>query len=265
MPISLLYHDVVLPGLADSTGFPGVGAARYKITPAEFREHLSAIGREVSRPPALAPDAAAGDWMLTFDDGGSSALSPIAELLEEAGWRGHFFVTTDFIDRPGFLTASEVRDLRRRGHVVGSHSCSHPGRMTMCSQEELRHEWQDSRDKLSKILEEPIVAGSVPSGFYCRAVGRAAAACGYKVLFNSQPTQAASVVDDCRLLGRYTIVRGTRPSQAAAMAAGRFFPRFRQTVSWDLKKVAKSVGGNWYEHVRHGILAASYHDRDAAH
>src|ERR1039458_5638385 len=32
-------------------------------------------------------------------------------LLEDRGWRGHFFITTDRIGTPGFLTESELRDL----------------------------------------------------------------------------------------------------------------------------------------------------------
>ena len=40
--------------------------------------------------------------LLTFDDGGKSAVR-IADLLEEQGWRGHFFITTAMIGEPGFV------------------------------------------------------------------------------------------------------------------------------------------------------------------
>jgi hypothetical protein len=257
MPISLLYHDVVPYGQADTIGFPGPGAARYKISPEEYDAHLEAIRRAVDEAPALAP-ALSGSWMITFDDGGSSAVSPIADGLETRGWHGHFFITTDFIDKPGFLDAARVRELRARGHLVGSHSCSHPARMTDCSPEQLRHEWQDSREKLQQLLGEAITVGSVPSGFYSRRIARAVAAAGYKCLFTSEPTQVAVTVDGCRIFGRYCIIRGDRPAHAAAIAAGHIFPRLRQTLTWDLKKVAKSVGGNWYQHLRRGLLSKAY-------
>src|SRR5947207_44718 len=138
MPISLLYHDVVAVGDSEASGFPGPGAARYKLAVEQFRAHLDAISQAVTAPPAI--DATAdGEWMLTFDDGGVSALHPTADLLEERGWRGHFFVTTDYIGRSGFLDAAQLRELCRRGHTIGSHSCSHPRQISACSAHELQH------------------------------------------------------------------------------------------------------------------------------
>ena len=75
-------------------------------------------------------------WLITFDDGGVSALQTTADLLEKYGWRGVFFVTTDRIGTPTFLNADHVRELHRRGHVIGSHSCSHPERMSCCGPEQ---------------------------------------------------------------------------------------------------------------------------------
>ena len=43
MPIAILYHDVVEPGGDDASGFPGPGAARYKLTRSEFAGHLEAL------------------------------------------------------------------------------------------------------------------------------------------------------------------------------------------------------------------------------
>ena len=42
----------------------------------------------------------------------------VADELEQMGWRGHFFITSDWIGRRGFLTAGQIRELRRRGHVA---------------------------------------------------------------------------------------------------------------------------------------------------
>ena len=40
---SLMYHDVVEPGQADASGFPGGAAAHYKLDVAEFDTHLEAL------------------------------------------------------------------------------------------------------------------------------------------------------------------------------------------------------------------------------
>ena len=89
---------------------------------------------------------------------GKAAITEIAPRLEALGWCGHFFMTSGQIGAPGFLTASELRELHARGHVVGSHSHSHPVRMSACSVAELRREWTDSVGLLTDILGEPFFA-----------------------------------------------------------------------------------------------------------
>src|SRR5438876_831665 len=105
MAITLLYHDVVPPGQDDASGFPGAGAARYKLTAAEFVDHAAAIaraqaGRSLTAADLLGAPPGPADLLLTFDDGGVSAFTVIADVLERHGWRGHFFITTDYLDTP---------------------------------------------------------------------------------------------------------------------------------------------------------------------
>jgi peptidoglycan/xylan/chitin deacetylase (PgdA/CDA1 family) len=201
---------------------------------------------------AEAPDAPS--WMLTFDDGGVSALEPTADLLEEHSWRGLFFVTTERIGTPTFLSADAVRELHRRGHVIGSHSCSHPERMSCCGPEQLLDEWRRSRDELEEILGEPVCRASVPGGYYSRAVAEAAAAAGYTLLFNSEPTTGVVSVGGCRVVGRYTVYRGTSARAAARLLTGRL-ARWRQALLWNAKKVAKALGGRACLALRRGLLA----------
>jgi peptidoglycan/xylan/chitin deacetylase (PgdA/CDA1 family) len=266
VPLTLLYHDVVPREQSDASGFAGGGAARYKLTPAEFRKHLEAIKRVARTPPLLAEPGAlslerltsAPNWLLTFDDGGVTAYEPIADILEENGWRGHFLITVDYIGSPTFVSAEQIRALRRRGHMIGSHSCSHPERMSLCAPDQLLREWQRSRDVLSDMLGEPITVASVPGGFYSRAVAQAAAQAGLKVLFNSEPTPRPHTVDGCLVLGRYTIYRGMSADKAAALAAGKIWPRFQQTLLWNAKKVSKALGGRVYLYLRKRLLAHAY-------
>ena len=234
-----MYHDVVEPGQWDSSGFSGNAAALYKLERPEFEKHLDAI-----HSPAL----------LTFDDGGSSAHSIIAPLLERRGWRGYFFITTDRIDEPGFLTATQIADLGRRGHTIGSHSCSHPPRMSACPPDRMAAEWKDSVEKLQAILGAPVTTASVPGGYYSRAVAEAAAAAGLRTLFTSEPTTRAAEIGGCRILGRYFVQRGMRPEISGEFAALRRWPRYHQALVWKLKKVAKALGGEAYLSFRERAL-----------
>src|SRR5262249_61643505 len=75
---ALMYHDIV-DGDPDQSGFAGAGPAGYKLTTARFRAHLDAIGNALNDPPGVLDHLLAGRsetnaWMLTFDDGGATAL-----------------------------------------------------------------------------------------------------------------------------------------------------------------------------------------------
>lgn len=254
--LSLLYHDVVEGGNFDSSGRPGRGAATFKLEVEEFRRHLAAIAAATPTRPVTVLDLLDGPprpdvpLLVTFDDGGSSTYQPIADLLEGLGWRGHFFIITDSIGAPGFLSGRQIRELRQRGHVIGSHSRSHPTRMSSCSWERLLEEWAVSVGALSEILGEWVPVGSVPGGYYSRTVARAAARAGIRALFTSEPTTRGVRVDGCWVLGRYGMRRETPAHVPAALAAGRRLPRVRQRVFWEAKKIAKAVGGGFYLKMR---------------
>lgn len=260
MPIVLLYHDVTPAGQDDLSGFPGPGAARYKLPPKEFVAHLDAIQAAVHAPPvacAVHPHSPPSTWLLTFDDGGASSVHPIADRLEDRGWRGWFFITTNRLDTPGFLTRSQLRDLYRRGHVIGSHSVSHPLRMSHCPPEQQLIEWRDSRLELEAILGKSITAGSVPGGFFSRGVAQSAAEAGIKLLFTSEPMTSPQTMGECLVQGRFTVYRGMTSSAAAALLRSPW-PRWRQSAWWTTKKLAKSLGGETYIRVRERFWRHAY-------
>jgi peptidoglycan/xylan/chitin deacetylase (PgdA/CDA1 family) len=253
--VALMYHDVIPPGLDDSSGFPGGGSARYKLTPEEFDSHLRAIRRRIARRPsavdALASrDAAPGlPVLLTFDDGGASAEA-IADRLDALGWCGHFLVTTGYIDRPGFLSRGQIRTLRARGHIIGSHSRTHPLRMAHCSRARLRDEWTRSVATLSDMLGENVSVASVPGGDHSAAVADAAAEAGIRFLFTSRPTTRVRRRGQLQMIGRFAVRRSTCPRVAAAVAAGALTPRLRQLLWWDVKAIGKAFAGTAYRQLR---------------
>src|SRR2546426_8926548 len=261
MIISLLYHDVVEPGQFASSGFPDSDADIYKLERPEFELHLRTIESasgplDVTLLDSAAKKISSNALLFTFDDGGASALS-IADVLESHGWRGHFLVTTDYINRPGFLDTDQIRELHGRGHVVGSHSCSHPARMSHSSQEQLRREWKESSRVLSTILGTKIRVASVPGGYYSQRVAEAAATAGIEVLFNSEPTSTVEHVNGCLVVGRYSIQRGVSAETAACIAAGELAPRLRQHIFWNTKKIAKSLARSYYITMRKALLRNS--------
>lgn len=250
--LSILYHDVVEKDFEES-GFPGAAAARYKFRREEFKTHLDSMASK-SRAAAVALDSflagtAADPFFMTIDDGGASAVY-IAEELERCGWRGHFFVTTDYIDTPTFVSKDQIRWLRKRGHVIGSHSCSHPFRISEIPDQQLADEWRRSVEVLSEILGEQVVSASVPGGFYADRVAKAASATGVRVLFNSEPTTKVGKVEDCFVVGRYTIYRGLSAKYAGEIAAGSSMALARQQFVWGAKKILKTVAAPVWDGAR---------------
>jgi peptidoglycan/xylan/chitin deacetylase (PgdA/CDA1 family) len=268
--VSLLYHDVVEPGRFEASGFRGPDADVYKLTTGEFRRHLSALAKALRSAPRrvweLGADRESGlPVLLTFDDGGASAFLVVAPLLAELGWRAHFFVTTDYIGQPGFLSAEEIRALSRLGHVLGSHSASHPPAMSRCTAQQLAQEWTRSTETLGAILGQPVAAASVPAGFYSRAVAEAAARAGIRFLFTSEPVVRAWTVGGCLALGRFGLQQGVTPERAAALVSGRMAPRLGSYAFWNAKKLVKAAGGEHWLRLRLWLLARRSQRRPPPH
>lgn len=259
--VSLEYHDVVPSGEWDSSGFAGAGPAHYKLTVENARAHFAALQKDASVSPWTVTDVLRGALfrlppvLLTFDDGGVSAHDRIAGMLEEYGWRGHFFVTVDRIDTPGFMTRDQIRAMHARGHVIGSHTCSHPTRMASCSYEQMLDEWGRSLRALSDLLGAPVTTGSVPGGYFKPLVARAAAASGMKVLFNSEPVKRVEQIDGCAVLGRFGLFRSDPPAQSVALSSIPLSAaQARQYAVWNAKKLVKAVGGKYYLALRQQLL-----------
>jgi len=258
--ITLLYHDVFKGVDPDISGFSGANPAEYKLSIDEFESHLQAISAAL-KGPVISPGDIDGQTfttppvLLSFDDGGVSAYEHIAPMLEQHGWRGCFFITTDRIDTSSFVSRKQVQGLHQRGHAIGSHSCSHPKKISACSKEDLLNEWQRSLAVLSEIIGERVTVASVPGGFYSRQIAETAAESGVKILFTSEPVQRIVYVDGCAVVGRFSVKRGMGPAVPAEFVRGNRVRRFRQYVYWNVKKTAKAVGGPIYPWIRSMYLA----------
>lgn len=249
---SLMYHDLVADNETSASGFIGAAADRYKQTPENFESHLDFIEdrrstnkRPVSVEKALTTSAGEAPWVATFDDGGVSAIDAAARL-ERRGGIGHFFVTTSRIGTDGFLDAEQIRTLHRNGHIIGSHSHTHPAPISALDDHRLNAEWQKSVQVLTEIVDAPVTVASIPGGYYSKRVVQTAEASGIRTLFTSEPTSYVLQVGKCTVLGRFAILRQTSASTAAAYAHGELSTCIRQRIAWDSKKLVKWVLGETY-------------------
>lgn len=240
----LLFHDIVVP--EEQSGFCRPAALPYKRSADVFARDLKMLadsGTDVCVPDDLDSDSNDPALFLTFDDGGLSAMHA-AEKLGQYGWRGLFFVTTSKIGTSGFLGTQEIVELHRNGHVIGSHSHTHPDIFKELHPQRMTDEWRLSCDILSELLGSPCTLASVPGGDISRIVLRCAANSGIRHLFTSEPWLRPRIVDHCLVIGR-VCVRANTPSEKLLKWA-RFEGWHTALLKRRIKGALKAASGPLY-------------------
>ena len=262
--ISLLFHDVYVSH-PDESGFTSDAANRYKLTLADFDAQLAGVRGARSDSPLLGRAIASHDdgtspigvapFLVTVDDGGVSYDTWIADRLEQRGWRGHCFVSTDCIGRRGFLSGEQIQELAARGHIFGSHSASHPSRFNSLRFDDMVSEWSRSRAILEDILGRPVEFASVPGGYFSTVVARAAREAGIRVLFTSEPVTHVETCGDMLIVGRFTLRRGDPHDRAQRLVSASPWARWRAWASWNAKGLVKPLLGPSYIRIADWLLA----------
>jgi peptidoglycan/xylan/chitin deacetylase (PgdA/CDA1 family) len=221
----LMYHDIAND--PHESGFQRPGARPYLLPRGAFDAHLDAIAA-AGCAPALVPELDLSlpvrHLLLTFDDGGRSALE-VAARLQRRGWKAHFFVVTSRIGDRTFLDADGIRRLASAGHLIGTHSHTHPDIFRSLTPERMHEEWRSSREILEDILGCGCVAGSVPGGDLSDAVVRSAESAGLRYLFTSEPWLNPRRAGGCWVLGRYGVKSGASAATIRGLAEGRGWGR----------------------------------------
>jgi peptidoglycan/xylan/chitin deacetylase (PgdA/CDA1 family) len=162
--------------------------------------------------------------LLTFDDGGKSALH-VSDELSRRGWKGHFFIVSSLIGARTFLDRREIKYIRSAGHLIGSHSHTHPDIFRDLTPARMAEEWRISCDILADLLGEPCRVASVPGGDISGPALQSAAPAGLRYLFTSEPCTRPGRVDGCWILGRFGPKASTSPATTAELARFRGWGR----------------------------------------
>ncbi|MDQ2806171.1 MAG: polysaccharide deacetylase family protein, partial [Chloroflexota bacterium] len=163
----LVYHHFGVPAAGD-----------YDCSLDKFEDQLQwlkAQGYESVLPQQWL-DAAAGRTplpphpvMFTFDDNNGEQYTDAAPLLEKYGYRGVFFIMTVTIGKRYYMKADQLRDLERRGHVIGGHTWDHRN-MAILTLEELQKQLDLSESDLNEVLGHKPQFVSYPFGAYTEDV-----------------------------------------------------------------------------------------------
>ena len=143
------------------------------------------MGQLVSIDQAIvSSDDASRSICLTFDDGFSSDHDLVLPELKRIKATATFFIVTDWLGTPGYLTEQQVRDLSDSGMQIGSHSKSHPNFLTITPEERL-DELRGSKLILENIIGKEISTFSFPHGFCDMACTQAVFAANYSICCTS--------------------------------------------------------------------------------
>jgi peptidoglycan/xylan/chitin deacetylase (PgdA/CDA1 family) len=166
------------------------GEDRYWLDPSFFEAILDCLKERL-------------DVGITFDDANSSDFKIALPALLKRRLRATFFMVSERIDQPGFVTSDQLRALAHSGMVIGSHGTQHR-RWAQLGTTELNDELNVSRNKLEAILGKPVREAACPFGSYNRRVLCGLKAAGYERVYTSDQGPAKN---DEWVSARNTIVR----------------------------------------------------------
>jgi peptidoglycan/xylan/chitin deacetylase (PgdA/CDA1 family) len=142
-------------------------------------------------PPPPPPGDVFSEGMVTlsFDDSWLSQYTTALPIIEAAGIKATFYLTTEPIQKlwSGFMTTAQVKDLVVRGHEIGGHTVTH-NNLTNLSSSKVTQELVNSKNYLQNLTGVSVTTLAYPYGAYSNTVKNAAKNAGY--------TTARSVEED---------------------------------------------------------------------
>jgi peptidoglycan/xylan/chitin deacetylase (PgdA/CDA1 family) len=250
--VYLMYHELELPGRPFCQNEPGY--VRYIVSASDFRAQMQFLkdsGLSGMNVTTALDNVAHPGVVITFDDGCETDLISAAPMIREFGFAGTFYVTVGFLDKRGYLSRTQLRQLSDLGMEIGSHSMTH-SYLTDLSQEQVAREIADSKHELEQITGRSIQHFSCPGGRWDRRVRETARQSGYRSVTTSR-VAANSRRSDPFALGRLAVMRETTLAtfEKQSKGHGLWEPRLRHSASTVVEVI---LGNRIYDLLRAQIL-----------
>lgn len=105
--------------------------------------------------------------MITFDDTRLDHFTIALPELNKYGFKGVFFIMTVSLNRPGYMTKEQVKQLSDEGHIIGLHTWNHKNVKTF-TDEDWPVQIEKPLEQLEKITGKPVDYFAYPFGLWNR-------------------------------------------------------------------------------------------------
>lgn len=204
-------------GVTDKPSFP------WEIYPDTLENFLSQFKRydylpvdPVSFSEMFQHGFSSRNFLLTFDDGLKTSAETIKRLFRERGIKSVFFIVTDLIGKPGYVSAQDISELQ---NSFGCHIALHGKRhyeVTKIINEghNLTAELEQARKDLGSITGNNIEWYAYPFGDYNASAAACIASTGIKMAFTIDGTDI-SEASDRMLIPRVMYLKGAKEAGEA--------------------------------------------------
>lgn len=253
--VCLMYHDVV-PGVPGNGGGPD----RFSVSVDAFDEMLLTIEETGHAGCSLESALARHDKprvAITFDDGTAGQFEHAVPALRARDMTATFFVTTDWVGTPGFMTWSQLRQLTDWGMSVQSHTKSHP-HLSELDRKQLTEELSVSKATLDRELGQETTQIALPGGNAPRRGLRGLLSeSGYGVVATSRWGRNAEPPGSASWIRRCTAPRSPSPALRLRIVEGETklaLTKYSREAA--LNGVRATLGANRYARWRRRFLNA---------
>lgn len=195
---------------------------------------------------------------LTFDDGSASDYQVAFPILKKYHLKATFFVVTDRVGTPGYVTWDQLREMSAHGMSVQSHSRTHPF-MSQCTPFQVKEELRLSKEAIERHMGKAVEVFAVPGGDWNEQCRLAAKECGYRAVCTSRPGINARKLE-LDELERLSVRRADAFEQFVSFVTLDRRALFGYQVKETLLKLAKrGMGLHRYNRVRAWLLDRMAH------
>lgn len=223
---------------------------KYTVAECEFEKHLTFLKEnQYSCPVVESIFKVNGDTLkknrviITFDDGNSSDIDIALPLLKKYGFSATMFVTTDWLNKPGYLSKIQIRRLAEEGMSIQPHGKSHRY-LNELNDRELRTELQESIECIENNLGNRVTCMSLPGGRYSKEVLNKIREMKLKAVFSSSPFHWKEYSDDFFIMGRCMVKNAHNKYNFGEMVNAQIRYRIKSRAEYAGKHLIKKLAGN---------------------